>query len=252
MQALSIRQPWASLIASGLKDIENRTWQTAKAPGRFLIHATKSKVPGDFEDYPLEMLGNVRNCRQMGQIPEYKNLPYGAVIGYVDCPEIVNDADSPWAQPDSFHWRLENAWLFDEPVYGVNGVQGHLFDVPQIDENNLPQAHQVKLVYPDIVDDLLILPLSDSLFERVVDDAGFLSFAYTETMDFLLTNPETGDPRDINTVRFIKQSHPSTVIERSFVSSEIIIFKNEKGKPYMLEDIPDVRVPWADCEIHYR
>lgn len=252
MQALSIRQPWASLIVSGLKDIENRTWQTAKAPGHFLIHASKSKVPSGFEDYPSEMLGNVRNCRHMGQIPEFKDLPYGAILGYVTCPEIVKDADSIWAQPGNFHWKLENAWIFDEPVYGVNGVQGRLFDVPEIDVDNLPPAHQVQLVYPDIVENLLILPLSDVLFARVVDDAGFLSFAYTDTMDFLLMNPETGDPRDIKTVRFVKQSHPNTIIEREFVSSEIIIFKNDKGKPYILEDIPGQKIPWADCEIHYR
>lgn len=36
--ALSIRQPWASLIASGYKDIENRTWKT-KYRGLVLIHA---------------------------------------------------------------------------------------------------------------------------------------------------------------------------------------------------------------------
>lgn len=110
----------------------------------------------------------------------------------------------------------------------------------------------MRLVYPDIVDDLLILPLSDALFERVVDDAGFLSFAYTDTMNFLLMNPETGDPRDIKTVRFVKQSPPATIIEREFVGSEIIIFKNDKGKPYILEDIPGQKIPWADCEIHYR
>ena len=26
MKTLSVRQPWASLLVSGLKDIENRTW----------------------------------------------------------------------------------------------------------------------------------------------------------------------------------------------------------------------------------
>jgi hypothetical protein len=36
--ALSIQQPWAGLIACGLKDIENRTWRT-NFRGPFLIHA---------------------------------------------------------------------------------------------------------------------------------------------------------------------------------------------------------------------
>lgn len=28
MKALTIKQPWASLIVHGIKDIENRTWRT--------------------------------------------------------------------------------------------------------------------------------------------------------------------------------------------------------------------------------
>lgn len=41
MKALSIRQPWAWLIAQGIKDVENRTWAT-KYRGSFLIHASKN------------------------------------------------------------------------------------------------------------------------------------------------------------------------------------------------------------------
>ncbi len=40
MLALSIRQPWAYLIASGIKTIENRSWPT-KHRGPFIIHASK-------------------------------------------------------------------------------------------------------------------------------------------------------------------------------------------------------------------
>ncbi len=39
MKALSIIQPWASLIATGIKDVENRTWRT-NYRGEFLIHAS--------------------------------------------------------------------------------------------------------------------------------------------------------------------------------------------------------------------
>lgn len=40
MKALSIRQPWAWLIANGHKDIENRTWQEM----RDVVHA-KAESP---------------------------------------------------------------------------------------------------------------------------------------------------------------------------------------------------------------
>ena len=45
MKAISIKQPWASLIAHGIKDIENRTWRT-NYRGRVLIHAGASKKEG--------------------------------------------------------------------------------------------------------------------------------------------------------------------------------------------------------------
>ena len=38
MIAITIKQPWAYLIAAGIKDIENRTWPT-KFRGRVLVHA---------------------------------------------------------------------------------------------------------------------------------------------------------------------------------------------------------------------
>ena len=40
MKMLSIRQPWASLIASGAKGIENRSWPT-RYRGPILIHASQ-------------------------------------------------------------------------------------------------------------------------------------------------------------------------------------------------------------------
>lgn len=41
MKVLTIKQPFASLIAEGLKEYEFRTWKT-KYRGEFLIHAGKS------------------------------------------------------------------------------------------------------------------------------------------------------------------------------------------------------------------
>lgn len=48
MKAISIKQPWASLIAHGIKDIENRTWKCPQKyiGQRVLIHASKGKGDG--------------------------------------------------------------------------------------------------------------------------------------------------------------------------------------------------------------
>lgn len=40
MRTLTVKQPWASLIVMGIKDVENRTWTTPYR-GRILIHAGK-------------------------------------------------------------------------------------------------------------------------------------------------------------------------------------------------------------------
>ena len=42
--ALSVKQPWAALLAAGVKTVEVRTWPTTRH-GRLLIHA--GKVPDD-------------------------------------------------------------------------------------------------------------------------------------------------------------------------------------------------------------
>lgn len=42
--AISVKQPWAALLVSGVKAVEVRTWPTSRR-GRILIHA--SKIPDD-------------------------------------------------------------------------------------------------------------------------------------------------------------------------------------------------------------
>jgi hypothetical protein len=41
MKIFSVRQPWAALIVSRHKDIENRTWST-RYSGPVLIHASQA------------------------------------------------------------------------------------------------------------------------------------------------------------------------------------------------------------------
>lgn len=56
MKAITIKQPFASLIAAGIKEYEFRTWKT-KYRGEILIHAGKGvdkKAMKKFEKYGLE------------------------------------------------------------------------------------------------------------------------------------------------------------------------------------------------------
>lgn len=56
MKVITIKQPWATLIAKGYKEYEFRTWKT-KYRGDILIHAGKGidkKAMSRFEDLKLE------------------------------------------------------------------------------------------------------------------------------------------------------------------------------------------------------
>lgn len=56
MKVISIKQPFASLIAEGLKEYEFRTWKT-NYRGKLLIHASKTKdkeALKRFEKYNLD------------------------------------------------------------------------------------------------------------------------------------------------------------------------------------------------------
>ena len=50
LACVSVRQPWASLCAWGIKPVENRTWYCAYR-GPILIHASKTWTKSEEEDY---------------------------------------------------------------------------------------------------------------------------------------------------------------------------------------------------------
>lgn len=118
MKALSIKQPWASLIAHGIKDVENRTWRT-KFRGRIYIHASMSPA----------FIGSYK-----GKIPLWDNLSWdkktdlitsfqdrSAIVGEVDIVDCVKNHPSIWSQDDCWNWVLANAELYKEPILGVKG-----------------------------------------------------------------------------------------------------------------------------------
>lgn len=113
MKALSIKQPWASLVAHGIKDIENRTWRT-NYRGRVLIHAGASKKEG----WHLNDLQRV-HLRQSGSSlysTDFDKLPFGSIIGSVEIIDCIQEHSSVWAEKDVWNWVLANPILFPEPI----------------------------------------------------------------------------------------------------------------------------------------
>ncbi len=47
-----------------------------------------------------------------------------AIIGTADLVDIVTDSDSEWAEPERYHWILENAQIFEKPMTGIRERAG--------------------------------------------------------------------------------------------------------------------------------
>ena len=110
MKALCVRQPWAAVIVSGVKDVENRTWTTKYRGPLLICSSLTADVPGLQFDPPVEAL-----------------MARGAIIGVVDVVDVVRDSSSRWAESGSWHWLLANARALATPI-PIKGRLG-LFDV---------------------------------------------------------------------------------------------------------------------------
>lgn len=130
MKTLSIKQPWASLIAHGVKNIENRTWKT-NFRGRIYIHASTKGV-SDFQ-FSLDQTIALNDI-----YTEDFEFTKSAIIGEVDIIDCVINHESIWSEhiePDDqllkdvlgrdpkpiYNWVLANAVLYDEPILNVKG-----------------------------------------------------------------------------------------------------------------------------------
>ena len=129
MKAITIKQPWASLIVHGIKDIENRTWA---CPWKYIGHRVLIHASGK----PVEM----RNPNSVFTKAQWDSLPIefqrkiicaegivnSAIIGSVEIIGCSINHPSKWAEKtdDSkgyyenpiYNWVLANPILFPEPI----------------------------------------------------------------------------------------------------------------------------------------
>ena len=111
MKAISVKQPWAWLIIRGWKPIENRTWQTSYR-GELYIHASKG--------FDLKGYKWIQETFPLIPLPKRKEFKRGGIIGQVRLADILNNAESPWADPGNLYWKLENPR--DLPFVECNGT----------------------------------------------------------------------------------------------------------------------------------
>jgi hypothetical protein len=137
MKALTVKQPWASLIVEGIKDIENRTWRCPQKyiGKRVLIHAGASK---ELDHIPLDGIFSEQQLSYLlSRFTEYelceREYPHGAIIGSVEIVDCVINHPSIWAEKTEvvndfefgyfpiygkkiYNWVLANPVKFEKPI----------------------------------------------------------------------------------------------------------------------------------------
>lgn len=114
MKTISIKQPWASLIAHGIKDIENRSWRT-NYRGRVLIHAAKAPVKEGWSALDKVQFDKVSGHKNK-LYGDKEELPQGTIIGSVEIVDCVQDHPSLWAEKGVWNWVLANPVLYQTPI----------------------------------------------------------------------------------------------------------------------------------------
>ncbi len=140
MKVLTLHEPWATLVAKGIKTIETRSWPT-KFRGRIAIHSGKREMP-----IPSEVQGVMKSHNI-----ECDDLQYGKIIAtaelYGSCLEMDQDIIDRirqlwgedemalgWYEAGRFAWYLKDIRMLEEPV-AIRGYQ-RLWN---IDDNLLPK-----------------------------------------------------------------------------------------------------------------
>lgn len=134
--AISIKQPWAYLIAAGIKDIENRTWKCPEKyiGKRVLIHASASAPKSIRKLLNADQINTVFKSDLYNDTNFAKIYNTGALIGSVEIVDCVVNHSSIWAEKTNlpeqlsneciWNWVLANPILFDEPILNVKGMLG--------------------------------------------------------------------------------------------------------------------------------
>jgi len=122
MKVFVVRQPWAWLIATGQKDIENRNWAT-KYRGPLLIQAS-ANLPAKWD---FEECCEFARKKGVKKLPGRDEFEKGGIVGMVQLDDCVTRHRSKWFE-GSVGWVLSKPKkLKFTPLKGQLG----LFDPPE-------------------------------------------------------------------------------------------------------------------------
>lgn len=136
MKALTLWQPWASLVALGEKRIETRCWQTSYR-GELAIHAAAKLPPrwlgasmhgNEFRNELADVLNVARDhTGRAGVDVAIRDLPYGAILAIARLVSIeetdrvrdeLNRRERVFGNYESgrYAWHLRLVQRFDTPI----------------------------------------------------------------------------------------------------------------------------------------
>ena len=116
MKALSITEPYATLIRDGVKRIETRSWKT-KYRGDLLIHASSTKIPKEY-----------RKNEDLMNLVGDRPLHFGQIVAkckLIDCVPITEEFIKSLKRDEivsGFYSEGRYAWILDD-VEVVNEKQ---------------------------------------------------------------------------------------------------------------------------------
>jgi hypothetical protein len=118
MKTISVKQPWANMIARGMKTIETRTWCT-NYRGELLI--ASSKRPKIYPAGAIVCMAELVDCRPMTR-------------------EDASAACCPW-HDGIYSWVLENVrQIYPIPISGALGIYEIDIEPSQFQFVNAPRS----------------------------------------------------------------------------------------------------------------
>ncbi len=122
---LKVRQPWATMLVKGIKDVENRTWTltpTKVFPKWVLVASSKSKPTTDTMN---DLRNRLLRCQPRGHTLAlaYDTDPdkyvYGSILGMVKIGGSYPEGppqQSVWYNQGDVAWHIIDAWEFETPI----------------------------------------------------------------------------------------------------------------------------------------
>ncbi len=126
MKAITLWQPWASLVAIGAKRIETRSWAT-KYRGPLAIHAAQKHITIVDDLKASRLIQNTIHSRGVA----IKDLPKGVVLAtsiLVDCVRITPEFMDTLSEQEKafgdytlgrYAWVLEDIKKLDKPIPAI-------------------------------------------------------------------------------------------------------------------------------------